>query len=689
MNHGLTTEKTSLREPSSASREANPCSVRLFSAAPLGLALAAITLLIYLPVRHYGFVLFDDADYVSDNRMVRAGLSRAGIKWAFMTTDAANWHPLTWLSHMLDTQCFGAGAHGPHLMNVLLHAMNVLLLFAVLREFTGALWRSALVAALFAWHPLHVESVAWISERKDVLSGFFFLLTLLAYGKCIAASRLRSSKSKLWYAAALSCFAFGLMSKPMLVTLPFVLLLLDFWPLKRITNDALRMTIWPVIREKIPFFALSIASSATCLIAQRKGGAVRSLENFSVGERIANAFVACAQYVGKTFWPADLAVYYPHPGHRPAVAVAVAVALFLGLSFLALRLARKCPFVIVGWFWFCGMLVPTIGLIQVGNQSMADRYTYLPSIGLFVALAWGAEFLVSHCEFPRAGDSSRNPKSEIRNPKFSAAIAGSVGILAAIACIAATENQLHYWQNAETLSRRAIAVTKNNFVAHNALGSALLEQGRADEAIGEFRETLAIEPRFADAHCNLGNALLQKGRIDEALVQYRAAIESKPDHLLAHYNLGTLLLQQGSSGGAIAEFQKALEIQPGYTLAHLNLGNALLQQNRANEAIGHYREVLKLQPDSADAHNNLGSALLRVGHVSEAVTQFQSALAIQPTHANAHNNLGDVFLHDGRREDAIFHYRKVLETQPDDPDARKNLETALEMKQQAVTDERK
>jgi tetratricopeptide (TPR) repeat protein len=640
-------------------------------------ALAALTFLVYLPVRHHGFVLFDDADYVSDNPMVQAGLSRAGIRWAFSTTYAANWHPLTWLSHMLDAQLFGPGPMGPHLMNVVLHAANAALLFVLLLELTRAFWRSIVVAALFALHPLHVESVAWLAERKDVLSALYFLLALLAYVRYAKETEVRNQRAnfvRTFYFATLALFACALMSKPMAVTMPFVLLLLDYWPLGRIkarvaaggsgSEDGLAV-MGHLQREKVPFFLLSAAASSVTIIAQHQRGAVRSIQSFSVGERLENSLVACARYLGRTFWPSDLAIFYPHSGHWSAAAVTFSAILIGGISFIAVRFACQLPFTLTGWLWFLGMLVPTLGWIQVGNQSMADRYTYLPSIGLFIALVWGAEL----------GARVLGRTFPIRlNPTAVLAVLESVAM---IACIICTEKQLSYWRDAETVSRRAIAVTKDNFVAHNHLGSALLESGRVDEAIVEFEETLRLQPRFVDARCNLGNALLRQGRANEAVAQYRQVLEAQPAHLLARCNLGLVLLQQGNASNAIAQFQQALELHPDAVLAHFNLGNALLSQNRLEEAIAHYREVLKIQPGNADAHNNLGSALLRKGDSAEASAHFEQALQIQPRHANAHNNLGDLCLQEDKLDAAVAHYQKVLEVEPDDADARKNLGVAL------------
>ena len=628
----------------------------------ISLLLALVTVLVYLPVRHHSFLLFDDADYVTDNHHVQAGLTWAGVNWAFTTGHTGNWHPLTWLSHMLDVQLFGISSMGPHMVNVLFHVANTVLLFILLRRLTGALWCSAWVAALFALHPLHVESVAWVAERKDVLSAFFFLLTLWAYARYAQCRSRAESRALLWpstldyvlYVLALFSFALGLMCKPMLVTLPFVLLLLDYWPLQRFDASTVQHTVV----EKVPFFLLSALSSGVTFAAQKSGGAVRSLASFPVSERMENALVSYARYLGKTFWPVDLAVFYPHPGHWPAEQVVSGAILVAGLCLGVVWFGRRFPFAVTGWFWFLGMLVPTIGLVQVSNQSMADRYTYLPSIGIFIILAWGAREVSMRW-------------------RFSKAVIGIGAGLTVIACAVRTEGQLHYWQDSESLFRHALAVTKGNFVAHNNLGSTLLQKGQVAEAIDQFRQALEVRPDYADAYCNLGSALLQKRRADEAIAQFRKALEVQPNHPLARYNLATTLLQNGRVNEAIAQFQNAVEIRPDDPLTHLNLGNALLQKGRLDEAVAQYQKVLEIQPDDADAHNNLGSALLKKGRLDEAAAQFQQALQIDPNHANAHHNLADIFLQQGRLDEAIARYQETLLLQPDCADAHNNLGIAL------------
>jgi tetratricopeptide (TPR) repeat protein len=621
------------------------------------LLLALATLSVYLPVRHHGFIALDDGDYVKDNRMVQAGLTWAGIKWAFTTGHSGNWHPVTWLSHMCDAQFFGGGPKAPHLTNLLLHATNALLLFGLLRRLTGALARSALVAAFFALHPLHVESVAWISERKDVLSAFFFLLTLAAYANYTAAEKTQSRTVIQWYSMALSSFAFGLMSKPMLVTLPCVMLLLDLWPLQRLSLASRRESVVRVVREKLPFFTLSAASCIVTLVMQKRGGAVGSLTSYGIDARVENALVSYARYLGNLFWPTDLAVIYPHPGNLPAVQVVLSALLIGGVSFAAIWWLRNSPFVAVGWFWFLGMLVPTIGLVQVGVQSMADRYTYLPSIGAFIAVVWGAGKLLGRWE----------------HTKTTAVLATGI----AIACGLATRTQLAHWQSNESLFRHTLMVTAENFAAHNSLGHSYLEEGRVNEAIVEFERTLEIQPDFAEAHNNLGTALLRQGRIEPALTCFRKAVHTRPGFALARYNAGTVLLQTGRIDEAIVELEKAATLRSDDALIRLNLGNAHLQKGQIDAAIAQYRSAIVFAPDNADLQNNLGQSLLQKGRIDEAFVHFQAAVKIDPEHANAHFLLGERSLRLAQWDEAIVHFQQTLKSQPDDADAHLQLAIAL------------
>jgi tetratricopeptide (TPR) repeat protein len=538
--------------------------------------LAAAVWIVFGQALHFKFINYDDNEYVYENAGIVHGLSWRGLGWIFTHSVSSNWHPLTMLSHMLDCQFYGVlNAGGHHLTNVLLHTASVILLFLVLRDMTGARWRSAFVAAVFAVHPLHVESVAWVSERKDVLSGLFFMLTIWAY--------VRYVRRLSWgnYLLVVLAFVLGLMCKPMLVTVPFVLLLLDYWPLNRIRNSEFGIrNFTSLVREKIPLLGLAAVFCVVTMLTQT--GAINSTQPLS--QRLANALASYFIYLGQMFWPARLAVHYPPQEHGLSPGEIITAALVLAaISAAAWVARRKHPCLLVGWLWYLGMLVPVIGLVQVGEQAHADRYTYLPQIGLYLMLAW----LVADLS--------------VRLRHRFVALAGlAVIILAAL--IFCARAQASYWQDSETLWTHTLAVTDNNNVAHDNLACALAEKGQVAEAIVHWQKALAINPDYAEAHNNLGNTLLQKGLVDEAVVQ----------------------------------LQQALAIKPDFAEAHNNLGNALLQKGQTDEAILHYRQALALQPDYADAHYNLGNALLQTGRVDEAVVQFQKALAIKPGYAEAH-----------------------------------------------------
>jgi protein O-mannosyl-transferase len=550
----------------------------------LSVLLAVVTLAVFWPARGFDFVNFDDADYVTDNPHVQAGLTLEGVKWAFTSGHASNWHPLTWLSHMLDVNLSGMGAAGPHFMNILLHSANTSLLFLLLGRMTGAQWRSAFVAALFALHPLHVESAAWISERKDVLSTFYGLLALIFYSRYAEQSRVQSPKTKVSYGLTFLFFALGLMSKPMLVTLPFVMLLLDYWPLGRFTIYDLRFTIDRLAVEKFPFFALSVASCGATMMAQR--GAVQPLAHISLGIRAVNAVVSYTSYLGKMFWPVNLAIPYPHPGYGNFWLFCLSAVLTLAIAFVLSRFGRRFPFLVTGWLWYFGMLVPVIGLVQVGMQAMADRYTYLPLVGVFIVVAWGAGEVAARWHLPRQ-----------------ALWTGAILILAA--CAARTRDQLGVWQNGEKLFRHSIAVTDFNDVAYYNLGTDLYGSGRIDEAIESFRMALQIRPSYDDAMNNLAAALARKGQLDEAIVQFRAALRYRPDDAAVHYNIANVLVMQHKPDEAIQEYREAVRLRPDYPEAHNNLANTLVMQGHLDEAMQHYRETLRLNPGHEAARRQL------------------------------------------------------------------------------------
>ena len=488
---------------------------------------------------------------------------------------------------------------------------------------TGAVWRSAFVAALFALHPLHVESVAWVSERKDVLSTFFGFLTLLAYVRHAEQSKVQSPKRKLWYGLALFCFVLGLLSKPMLVTLPFVMLLLDYWPLQRFqlqTPDSRLQTCLPLIREKLPFLALSAASSAVTFWAQKTGGAVVAMQKVPLADRLGNASVSYLVYMAKTFWPAKLAAFYPFGPVLPlAEIVLVTVFLFI-LTGLAVATARRAPFFLTGWLWFVGTLVPVIGLVQVGSQAMADRYTYLPLVGLSVALVWGLADATARWRFQRLA-------------------LGLGGAVILTACMVCTQFQVKYWENSITLFSHAIQVTEDNALAHHNLGHALSVQGRLREAIAHFDATIRLQPDFAQAFFNRGNAYGVQGLLDQAIADYREAIRYKPDYEEAYCNLAKALALQNKLDEAKTNFLAALRCKPDYAEAHTKLGNVLMLQCAPNEALLHLREAVKIQPNYDEGQYFLGAALARQKQFAEAAAAFRAAIRAKPDYASALNDL--------------------------------------------------
>jgi tetratricopeptide (TPR) repeat protein len=580
--------------------------------------LVLVTIALYWPATRYDFSSLDDPEYVTENPHVQGGLNWAGVKWAFCNTEqAAYWAPLMWLSHLLACQLFGLNAWGHHLINVLLHAANTALVFLVFRRMTGAAWRSLILAALFGLHPLRVESVAWVTERKDVLSTLFWMLTLWAYVKYVEAAEVRNSKSSLWYGAALAMFVLGLMSKAaMLVTVPCVLLLLDYWPLERFKSSS----AWQLVTEKIPFFALAAVASVVTFMAQKHGGAVAAVENLPLGARSGNALISYCRYLGKLFWPTDLAVFYPHPGYWPLEQVLLAGVLIVGISVLLFVKQRRYPFLLMGWLWFCGTLVPVIGLMQAGEQAMADRFTYVPSLGVLILAIWGAHELT-------------------RRWRYQVIVLSVAGSAAIVLGIGLTRQQLGHWKDDETLFRHALEVTENNYFAHKVLGDALLKKGQTDEAINQYQEAIRLNPEYAGAHYNLGNALLKKDQTDEAISQYQEVIRLKPDDADAHNNLGDALLKKGQTDEAIHQYQEAIRLKPDGADAHYNLGNALRKKGQIDEAINQYQEVIRLKPDDAEAHNNLGVALAIKGQTEEAIRQFQEAIRLKPDSADAQNNL--------------------------------------------------
>ena len=559
------------------------------------------TVLLFSRATHGAFINYDDPSYVTDNPHVQGGLSWGGIVWAF-TAPADYWHPLTWLSHMLDWQLYGPAAAGHHLTSVLWHALNAVLAFLVFRRLAGGFWLSAFAAALFAWHPLRVESVAWITERKDVMSGCFFLLTLLAYARHVDC---RTAGRPWWraYLLTMACFAAGLMSKPMLVTLPLVLLILDFWPFARCSSPAgLRL---PLV-EKIPFFALSGVTAVLTVLMQRQGGDF--VLDVPVGARAGNAVVSLARYLGKFFWPFDLSVCYPHPGHWPASVVLSASVLALGLCWLAWRQRRSRPWILAGWLWLLVVLLPVIGLVQVGFQAMADRYTYLPLLGVELALLWS-----------------------LPGPGFLRAWSrASLAVLVLAVCAARTWNQEGVWRDSVSLFEHAVAVGARNDVAEDFLASALFAAGRMDEAAVHAERARTLNPRNDKPLIMLAGIRERQGRISEAGELLRAALALRPDNPLVQAQLGLLELGRGQVDAARALLTAALRSDPDLRGRTLQLGLIALQHGDPATARFYYDLVLAVAPDDAVAHAALGYLLIRTGDRAAGLAEWRRALALDP-----------------------------------------------------------
>ena len=559
---------------------ANDKSVRIV----ISLSLAAITFLVYWQVLDHGFLNFDDNRYVSENTHVTEGLTRDGLTWAFTESYASNWHPMAFLSHMLDVELYGLDPSGHHLTSLLFHIANSLLLFGVLLKMTGALWRSGLVAVLFALHPLNVESVAWIAERKNVLSTFFWFLTLWAYVDYV-------NKKKSYWLVVLF-LALGLMAKPMLVTLPFALLLLDFWPLHRCKGWE---AVMPLIIEKFPLFLLALAVGVITYSVQKSGGAMGNPELHSFYTGIANALVSYVEYLEKIIWPRGLSILYPHPGDAVSTWKALTSGLVLiGISVGVVRILRRAPYLAVGWFWFLGTLVPVIGIVQVGDQAMSDRYMYIPSMGLFIAIVWGLSELMAKW---RLGNR---------------VLVILAGLMIPVLMLM-TWTQVGHWTNSVTIFQHAIEVTDKKYpnfaIAYTNLGQALIAEGKNGEAMAQYKKAIQLMPGLVKAHYNLGHALITEGKNEEGISHYRIAIKHKPDYLAAHYNLGHALIADGKNTEAIAQFRRVIELQPALAEGHNNLGYALLMDRKVDEAISQYKKAIQLKPDYALARQNLESAL--------------------------------------------------------------------------------
>ena len=583
------------------------------------LGLAVMTFGIYAQVIRHQFITLDDGWYITENAMVNRGVTLAGLAWAFTTFHEGNWHPLTWIAHMIDSQLFGMNAGGHLLVNALIHVANTLLVFWFLSRTTHARWPSALVAALFALHPLHVESVAWAAERKDTLSTFFGLLSLISY------TRYAEGHSRKWYAWTALTLALGLLAKPMLVTWPFVMLLLDYWPLRRLSESTSRknflVSIAPLVREKLPLFAMAAASCVITFFAQSHGAAVRTFTDIPIVLRLSNALVSYAKYLMLTFWPHNLAVYYPFtPTGIPAWQIIGAAFLLIGITAFCLFQRKSRPYLSVGWLWFLVTLVPVIGIVQVGGQTMADRYFYIPSIGLFTALVYGLAGIA-------------------KTRRLAASLIASIvgGVLLVLAIL--TNAQIHLWRDSFTLFEHALAVTPPNLPIENSLGIAMDNSGRYDEAAAHFEKALQVQRDHYEVLVNMGVTRYHRDQLPEAIEYYQAAIRSQPDAPEAHAQLCLALWKQNRNEAAYDEVHRASQLAPKDANIRNYLGIALGRLGRFPEAIDQLHEALRLNPNSAEAHNNLGLALLASGKPRDSIPEFEAALRLSPELKGAADNL--------------------------------------------------
>jgi tetratricopeptide (TPR) repeat protein len=688
------------------------------------LLLLAVTLVVYWPVHTHGFINFDDPDYVSSNPRVQGGVTVDSIRWAFTESHSSNWHPITWISHMLDCQFFGVNAGAHHLVNLVFHLLNTVFIALWLYRMTGAWWRSWSVAALFALHPLHVESVAWISERKDVLSAFFGLLTLMAYARYAkpqaSPSPPRSGKvrgdvknlslpsvfhslSSPWYWAALIFFALGLMSKPMLVTWPFVLLLLDVWPLNRMAKISGAANprhaqsapgfdwakLRPLFIEKIPFFVLTIAASIATSLVQRGAGATVPLDVLPLDVRVANMVMSYVRYLSKTLWPENLAVFYPYvitPWDSPALWLGI--GLLVAITWLCWNGSGRFPAGLVGWCWFLGTFIPVIGLVQVGRQGMADRYTYIPHIGLFIVIVWGAAELLGRWKSPRG-------------------VPAALALAALVGCAVVTSRQVAHWQSTATLASHTVSVTKDNFIAHTQYATTLLEAGKLSEALAECDAALRIMPdyaeafntrgavflrqgnlaaartnyqnaaqfdaKFPDPHHALADLALRQGQFVEAETHSRAALAIAPMHLGARYTLAQALHGQGKLDDAIAAYQELDRLKSGVFHVHRGLASLYVLKGNLPAATGELRSALAIVPNNPETLNALGTVLLDQGDVLGASNQFSAVLNLQPTNGIANFKIGQLLTVAKRERDSIPFYRTALKAWPDSVEALNNL----------------
>ncbi len=611
------------------------------------LLLLLSTLAVYYQVKDFEFLYFDDNEFVTENTDVREGLTIKGIQWAFTTTLSTLWHPLAWISHMLDCSIYGLNPAGHHITNLLFHLANTILLFYALHRMTGALWRSAFVAALFALHPLHVESVAWIAERKDVLSSFFWILTMLLYVRYVEETNIRR------YLLVLLTVTLGLLSKPMVVTLPFSLLLLDYWPLgrfgfngnKRDKGKSVTSLIIRLIVEKTPFFLLSAAVSISLIFIMKKTDALYDGTAVPYDVRLGQAMIIYVQYIVKMIWPANLSVYYPFPLTVPKLQLIASAMILLYASFQAVTLSKRYPYVLTGFLWYLGTLVPVIGIVKAGTHTMNDRYTYIPLIGIFIIIAWGVPDLLSKW---------RRRKE----------IATLLSITAILLSMVTTWFQLGHWKNTITLFEHAVKVTKNNSLAHFTLGIALAKEGDIKGAMRHYTDSIRIKPGDPKPHLNMGNLLMKTGRFDDAAKFYSKAVELDPGYSQARNNLGLILLNRGRFDEAIAHFKKAIEHDPRHSGALNNLGVAMLDTGNMDKAEEYFKRLLKISPDHIEARINLGLVFAEKGLYAEAVKQYRTVLSYNPAYTEAYIDMAMAFEKKGDYDEAVKNYKKALALDP-------------------------
>ena len=635
----------------------------------VSLSLIFLTMAAYWEVQHNDFINLDDNLYVTENLHVQKGITPKSIFWTFTSIENGQWHPITWLSHMIDCQLYGLNPCGHHLTNLLFHIGNTLLLFVLLYKMTTTVWQSGFVAALFALHPLHVESVAWISERRDVLYAFFWILAILAYFHYVKTQERR------WRVLLLLCFIFAVMAKPMAVTLPFVLLLLDYWPLNRMSpketdhnpipfvSESLSLmnrniSILRLFSEKLFLFFVSVAISLLTAFSNYRAGALTSADKLLWVSRFQNATVSSLAYISKMFWPNRLAVLYPHPIKQPFWHVIWAASIFLTITLLVFLARKKHPYWVVGWLWYLVTLLPAVGLVQSGIQGMADRFTYIPMIGLFMMVVYGASDILK--KWPYSKYVLSLPLSMV------------LFIL-----ILLTRSQVLLWRNSITLFEQTLSVTTGNYLIHNNLGVTLARQGKDPQALVQYQKALEINPRYADAHYNMGSLLARQGEDEEAAVQFMESLRIKPDKKEAHNDLGVILNKHGRIREAVFHFTEAIHIDPNYGEAYFNLGTFLFQHGKYGEAVSYFSEALRINPSNAGTHNSLAASLAATGKIEEAIIHYHQALKINKDYTDAHYNLGSLLCRLGRPKEAITQYNEVLRLQPSDAEAHYELAVIL------------